>query len=95
MFILGSTLTLSMSGCGSNGASLCAAKCDCEGCSESEYDHCLDEDDNEFYKADARGCLYEYDSLIACEDATGYCKDGHDWETSCGRERDDYRHCVD
>jgi hypothetical protein len=94
MLILGSMLAGTTLGCGPSGAALCAAKCDCEGCSDREYDECLDDDAEEAARADSRGCLYEYDTLVSCEYDTGFCEDRDDWETSCGRERDDYRRCM-
>jgi len=98
MFAVFALLALSapvaITGCGPSAASLCDAKCDCEGCSAHDYDQCrLDADYDEDVAA-RRGCLDYYDDYIACQDATWICR-GADWETSCKPERDRWKKCVD
>lgn len=82
-------------GCGALEADLCDLKCDCEGCSDREYDDCLDHYDDDYSAADRRGCLDEYDDLLACEDDTYDCRGRDDWHTDCGPERDRLRRCLD
>lgn len=81
-------------GCGNDAGDLCALKCDCELCSDYQYESCLRDADREVQEADYRGCLGFYDDYLACQDATGFC-DGYDWETSCKPERERYRDCMD
>ncbi|WP_438030541.1 hypothetical protein [Sorangium sp. So ce233] len=80
-------------GCGRLESDLCDYKCDCEGCSDREYDECLDRYDYRYEDADRRGCLDRYDELIACEDDTGICRD-YKWDISCKAERDALDRCL-
>lgn len=81
-------------GCGSLESDLCDARADCERWGDRDYERCLDDYDDTYSAADRRDCLDEYDDLLACEDDTYDCRGG-DWDTNCGRERDDLRRCLD
>jgi hypothetical protein len=80
--------------CSSAEEDLCDLKCECEGCNEVGYEVCLNEHDEDFRRADFRGCGELYDDLIACEDQTGVCR-GADWDTACGPEKDRFKNCTD
>lgn len=82
------------SGCGPSPGALCDMRCQCEGCSQAEFNACVAEGDALGQEADFRGCGAEYADYLACADATAYCR-GHDFETSCGPEKDVWKHCVD
>jgi len=84
---------LSAAGCSSTEESLCDDKCDCEGCSDWQYDDCVHSYDNVYRDADYEGCLDLYDQWIECQDDTWWCS-GHDFETSCGHERDRLNDCT-
>ena len=77
-------------GCG-GGGSYCDAVCDCNYCSDRDYDICLDDYDYEADYADRRDCAPEYDDYVACVEDYGTCHDGH---YGCGREWDRYHHCA-
>ena len=81
-------------GCGSSVDAVCEAKCDCEGCSDARFDECLDDLDDRGRSADSRGCLDQYDELLACQDDTGFCSGDH-FETDCGPEKRDLEICMD
>jgi hypothetical protein len=85
---------LAAAGCGPLEADLCDYKCECEGCSDPQYDDCLHKYDNDLYAAEREGCEAEYDELLACEDDTGECHGDH-WDTRCGGEKDAFKQCVD
>ncbi|WP_437683274.1 hypothetical protein [Sorangium sp. So ce131] len=90
-FALACSLTAA---CGPSEASLCDAKCDCEGgCSDHQYDDCLNHYDDRLVDADRRGCLDRYDELLACEDDTWVCDD-RKWDTSCKYEREELDRCM-
>ena len=89
------TLALATLGCGPSEEAVCDLKCDCEGCSDSEYDECLDKYDDELRAAEREDCVDDWDELMACRDDTGFCKDGHEFEDDCGPEKDRFKHCVD
>ena len=86
-------LALAVSGCGPVEEDVCDAKCECEGCSDREFDDCVFHHDDDFERADRNGCPELYDDLIACEDDTGRCS-GSEWETSCKAEHDRFKNCV-
>jgi len=75
--------------------SLCDDKCDCEGCSDRQYDDCVHDYESDERAADNRNCLDLYDDLVDCRADTGYCDGGYDWETDCGREKDRLKDCID
>ena len=87
------TLVLLGSGCDPE-VRACNRKCDCERCSDREFDECLDDLDDRWEDADRRNCRPEYRDLLRCENATWVCDDG-DYETDCGPERRDFRNCID
>jgi len=68
--------------------------CECEGCSPSAYDTCRVRADSDAAFSDRVGCGPLLDELLACEDATGFCRVGRGFETDCGLERDRWGHCV-
>jgi hypothetical protein len=91
---MGAALFLTLSvGCDTE-AGLCDLKCDCEGCSDREYDDCLFGYEDDERAADREGCLDRYDDLVYCQDDTGRCS-GNDFETSCGHERERLKDCID
>jgi hypothetical protein len=79
--------------CGSAEERLCNDECDCEGCSNAMYEYCVAERDGERREAEHRDCVDLYEELLACQEATGYCR-GRDWETSCGPEKDRWKRCT-
>ncbi len=81
-------------GCTSTEADLCDYKCECEGCSARDYDNCLNDYDRDARDAEFRGCEDFYDEWVACQEATWICR-GRDFDTSCGRERDRFKNCID
>lgn len=80
--------------CTSAEEDLCDAKCDCEGCSDRDYDNCVFDREDDEIVADRRGCLDLYDEYVVCQLDTWRCR-GADFDTSCGPERDRYRNCID
>ena len=94
IFVLLTAVTLLTSSCAPPEVRACNRECDCEGCSESEFDDCVDDFDDKYAEADRRNCLPEYRNLMSCENATGIC-DGDDYDTDCGPERSDFDDCVD
>lgn len=92
LFVLAAAVTAP--GCSSSESSLCDAKCDCEGCSERDYNNCLDGYDRDARDAEYRGCEGYYDDLLACREDTWRCR-GSDFDTSCNVERDRFKNCID
>src|SRR5262245_11621738 len=92
-WLLGSVLSAGLLSCGSTEDAVCTAKCDCEFCSDRDFNECLDHLDADFRAADRLGCADLYDELLACEDDTGRCR-GSDFDTSCGPEKDRLERCI-
>ena len=82
-------------GCPPSEEAVCDMKCECEGCSDSQYDDCLDKLDDELREAERRDCVEYWDDVMVCRDETGWCKDGHEFKDECGPEKDRLKHCVD
>ena len=83
----------SAAACTSAEEDLCDLKCECEYCSDWEYDRCVADYDESLRRAEAYGCEDYYDMWIDCRVDTAYCA-GRDWDDRCGFERDRYRACV-
>lgn len=82
-------------GCGgAGGENICSMRCDCEGCSPAEFDNCVADYAGDEQEASYRECLPQYDELLACQEATAFCK-GHEFETSCKPERDRWKDCTE
>jgi hypothetical protein len=84
------------SGCGSNGADYCDQACDCEDCSDREYDECLSDfeyqqDFTSAYDCDAEEADYE-DCAIEHNDCDG---DRFIIDDTCRGEVDDLLDCID
>lgn len=82
-----------LAGCKSQEEKLCDDKCDCELCSDYQYDVCVYDLDNEQREAEFWGCEDYYDEYIDCQRATWRCE-GFDFETSCGPERERFHDCT-
>ena len=90
-------LALAASGltaCGGSISSICDAICDCEGCSDDEYDECIDEGEDQEHDADREGCLDQYDELVACLDEEAECRGGDIDLDGCGSEQKDLNDCL-
>ena len=90
--------TLAASGvtaCGGSIGGICDEICDCEGCSDSEYDDCVDEFEDVERNADREGCLDQYDDVIACIDEEIECRSGDIDYDGCGPEQKDLNDCLD
>jgi len=94
MSALACAAALATVGCGPSSSSLCDLACECEGCSNSQYDECVDDLDDGARDAEREECEAEYDDYLACLDDTGECR-GDDFETHCGDEKDDLKNCLD
>jgi hypothetical protein len=82
-------------GCGSSASSLCDAICDCQGCSDNEYDDCIDDIEDTERAAEREDCLAEFDDVLACSEEELECR-GDDVEIDgCGPENKDLNDCID
>jgi hypothetical protein len=96
LFVLALAVTAPLAGCGYSGEDYCDDRCECEGCSDRDYEECLDHEDDRAREADYRGCADYLDEYLACRGDEGYCRADGRWDDDgCGYINDDYRHCVD
>lgn len=89
MLTMASLLTM----CGPSSTSFCDAKCDCQGCSDRDYDNCVFDYEDDEVVADRRGCLDLYYDYVDCVEFDG-CR-GTDFDHFCGNERSRWRNCID
>ncbi len=83
-----------MLGCG--GASgYCDALCECEGCSDAEYDDCIDDIEDAQKLADDEGCSAQGDDLLSCVNAEAECRDGDLDADGCSTEQKALQNCFD
>ncbi len=67
------TLWLVLGGCGSTAESICDRACECTGCNADQRTECTNLAEKAELDADQKGCLGEYDDLLACYDSNLEC----------------------
>jgi hypothetical protein len=83
-------------GCGGASAtSICDEICDCEGCSETESDECIDNIEDAERRAESDGCEEEFDALTECIDSQIECRDDRVDADGCEPEAEDLAKCGD
>ena len=83
-------------GCGSASSDYCDVKCECENCSDKNYDECIVEADADRDVADVYGCTPEIDDLEDCAIRKYRCPNGH-FEVppaDCGNQAKDLDDCI-
>src|SRR5262245_29240183 len=85
-------------GCSSSGE-LCDAKCECEGCSEREYDECIILQDAREEEATIYGCADLFDLLHECTMLNNNCNgigniDVFSYETECVDDDLELQECI-
>jgi len=81
--------------CGGSESAICDDACDCEGCSDRQHEDCLDDFDDTSRRAENYGCEDIYDDWVVCIEDTSRCRNGHDFDADCGREKDRLKDCFD
>jgi hypothetical protein len=72
-------------GCGTSIEDLCDDLCECEGCSDAQYDACVREGEAAEEMADQLGCGDEFEDYVDCLGDSFTCDDGDaDTEGQCG-----------
>jgi hypothetical protein len=79
-------LLLLASGCGPSAASFCSDSCDCVGCSDAEFDNCIDDYEDAEKLAEDAGCSEQADEYASCVDSEFECIDGRIDADGCGAE---------
>jgi hypothetical protein len=83
---------LCLVGCGTSPEDVCDSLCDCQGCSDRQYDDCVEAYERAQDQAERYGCGDEYEDYLDCLDDTLECRYGRvDWDY--GNCNDYTRHC--
>jgi hypothetical protein len=91
--LLLAALGLAPAACRSSAESVCDSKCECEYCTDWEYDDCVRSYERWESDADYWECDDIYDAWMDCIEDSWWCDRG-DFETHCGHIRDDLEHCT-
>lgn len=83
-----------LSGCGYSGGDLCDDRCDCEGCSDSEYDDCLDTADDLERAVEREGCENQYDEYLSCLGDEFQCRSSVVDLDGCNSESNSLNNCL-
>jgi hypothetical protein len=82
-------------GCGYSEADFCDDYCDCEGCSNVEYDDCVDDGDDLARRVDTEGCGDYYADYMDCLGGEFECRGGKIDTDGCGYENGRLNNCLD
>ena len=80
--------------CGPGAIAFCDAACDCRGCSDRDYDECVDDFDIDVRRADRLGCGDLFDDYANCVVSGDGCR-GTDYDHDCDVEKKRYNNCMD
>jgi hypothetical protein len=82
-------------GCSSLSEDVCDEHCNCEPCSDRDYEDCVIRTDAQLDIYDSYDCGTAADDLYACAIDRGYCRDDHwTYGDACERESEDLQWCV-
>jgi hypothetical protein len=65
-----------LTGCGTSVADLCDEMCDCEDCSDADYDECVAQGEEIEEDAEKVGCGDEFADYVDCIVDSASCEDG-------------------
>lgn len=80
--------------CGPSASSFCGAACDCQGCSDAEYENCVDDYEDGMKTAEDAGCGDQADDYASCVDSEMQCIDGRFDADGCGAEFQALAKCL-
>jgi hypothetical protein len=84
------------SACSGVAGEYCDLYCDCEGCSDEEYDECVINQDAAIDAASAYDCDAEYDEYVQCALEENDCDDDNFVvDSSCAGEAENLLECLD
>jgi|GEM_PF-3257361 hypothetical protein len=80
-------------GCDGGVDSYCAARCDCQGCSQRETEDCLDDVEDSERLAEFDGCDSKFSDYISCYTSEGECQSGAWVASTCSSKGSVLREC--
>lgn len=81
-------------GCGTSTGAYCNKVCDCQGCSDSELDECVDSIDDAKKAASDEGCSSQFDALLSCINSELTCEDSKAEADGCDAESEELFKCA-
>lgn len=91
---LAALLFVSAAGCEVSVSSVCDAYCDCVGCTDSEFDSCVTDNEAGISEAREQGCTEEADAYLNCVDDEFQCVEDEAEITGCNRTLDKLTACA-
>jgi hypothetical protein len=74
-------------GCGGLVEDICTRECDCEACSDDDYDDCVSDGQMVEDDSKAAGCQKEFDAYSACADTNLVCEGNNSRVNGCFTEK--------
>ena len=85
---------LALSGCGYSGEDACDDKCDCTGCSDLDYDNCIDDAGDLERQVAAEGCDGQYSDYLDCYGSEFRCVQSKVDADGCNNEFTSLLNCL-
>lgn len=86
-------IPMSAAGCDASVSSICDAFCDCQGCTDTEFNECVKENEQALKTAQKEGCAAQADALLTCVQSELRCVEEEVEISGCDDERDKLFEC--
>jgi hypothetical protein len=81
-------------GCSNPAADVCDMFCECEGCTQAEYDDCVGQGEGAVTEAEDAGCSSQYEDYLTCVAEEAECRDDEHFEyDGCVVEKETLSKC--
>jgi len=91
---LAALLLCSAGGCEASVSSVCDAFCDCKGCTDSEFEQCVTDNETGVRLAEDQGCANQVDAYLTCIDDELACVEDEVEIIGCNSELDELTDCA-
>jgi hypothetical protein len=92
--VLSVVALLALPGCGYDGADLCDDGCECTGCSDNEYDDCIDTAGDLEREVESEGCDNQYADYLDCIGSEFRCVDSKVDADGCSKQSTSLFNCL-
>lgn len=92
--ILASLFAVALPGCGYSSSDFCDDYCECTGCSDLDYDNCIDDAGDEDRRAENEGCVDQRDDYLSCYGSEFRCVQSKVDADGCAAELTSYLNCL-
>lgn len=90
---MAAAFVVNAAGCSDRSASVCDALCDCQECTNRQYEDCLDDTGDSLRKADNKACTGPTDAYLSCVESNLQCAERKIDISSCDTEFQDVLSC--